>query len=233
MKPVRIFRHIECEGPGYLAQFLGERAIPHEIIAIDQEQQIPETLDDVSALVFMGGPMSVNDPLPWIAQECDLIGRAVDQDIPVLGHCLGGQLIAKALGGKVGKNPVREIGWHPVDRVQGSACDQWLRELPDRFDVFHWHGETFSLPEGTQHLLSSPYCVNQGFVAGKSLALQCHIEMTASMVREWADLYRDEIAQPSSSVQSHEDMVTDVEHRAQDLQRTARILYEKWIKGFR
>jgi len=233
VKPILIFRHIECEGPGFLAEFLAERDLPFTIVAIDQNDALPENCDEASALVFMGGPMSVNDPLPWIEQECRLIRQAVDHDIPVLGHCLGGQLISKALGGVIQKNPVREIGWFPVDCVSRDAADGWLQGLPPRFEAFHWHGETFSIPEGAERLFSSEFCANQGFGIGSTLAMQCHIEMTAPMVRQWADLYRDEIAQPSTSVQSHDDMVANVEQRAQELQQAARTLYERWITAIR
>jgi GMP synthase-like glutamine amidotransferase len=114
MLPVAIFRHAVVEGPGYLADFLDERAIPWQLIAIDANDAVPPSVSTYSGLVFMGGPMSVNDDLPWIAGELDLIRDAVAQGVPVLGHCLGGQLISKALGGVVSKNPVKEIGWGRV-----------------------------------------------------------------------------------------------------------------------
>jgi len=96
MLPVLIFRHIAHEGPGYLGDFLREKKIPYEMICVDQGESVPDTADGTSALVFMGGPMSVNDPLPWIADELALIRQAIDRGIPVLGHCLGGQLLAQA-----------------------------------------------------------------------------------------------------------------------------------------
>lgn len=233
MKPIRIFRHIECEGPGSLADVLDDAGVPYEIVAVDQNHPVPPQVNDVSGLVFMGGPMSVNDSLPWIEQECRLIRHAVKQNIPVLGHCLGGQLICKALGGEVGPNPVREIGWFPVRRIVGEAADNWLGDLPQEFIAFHWHGETFSIPPGAAHLLESELCPHQGFAIGATLALQCHVEMTAPMVREWADRYRDELVQPSSSVQSAQSMVEDVEKRANSLQQTARVLYRRWLEGVR
>ena len=105
MKPVAIFRHIAGEGPGYLAIFLDRQSIPWQIIRIDAGEAVPTNPQAFSGLVFMGGPMSVNDPLPWVTDELSLIRAAVAQDIPVLGHCLGGQLMAKALGAKVTENP--------------------------------------------------------------------------------------------------------------------------------
>ena len=94
MKPVAIFRSSPIEGPGYLSDFLDERGIPWQLIRIDSGDEIPTRIDPFSGLVFMGGPMSVNDPLPWIADELALIRQAIDRGIPVLGHCLGGQLLA-------------------------------------------------------------------------------------------------------------------------------------------
>lgn len=233
MKPVRIFRHIECEGPGAFADFLDESAVPYEIIAIDKDQPIPPSVGEVAGLVFMGGPMSVNDPLPWIDQECRLIREAVDQDIPVLGHCLGGQLICKALGGRVGPNPVKEIGWFPVRRLADDAANAWLGDLPETFLAFHWHGETFSIPAGATPILESEFCAHQGFVIGNTLALQCHVEMTAAMVTDWAERYRDELEPHSASVQSSAAMVEAIDQRAHTLQQAARVLYRHWLQGVR
>ena len=103
MEPILIFRHVACEGPGYLAEFLDRQQFPYSMICIDRNDPIPESLPDTSGLVFMGGGMSVNDDLPWIDQEMRLIRQAVDKNMPVLGHCLGGQLICKALGGQISK----------------------------------------------------------------------------------------------------------------------------------
>src|SRR3989338_10047944 len=104
MKPIAIFRHISNEGPGYLAEFLDERQIPWELIAIDAGDAVPHSAEAYSGLVFMGGPMSVNDALPWIPPVLALIRDAVAGDVPVLGHCLGGQLISRALGATVSRN---------------------------------------------------------------------------------------------------------------------------------
>lgn len=230
MKPVRIFRHIECEGPGYLAEFLDQRHVPWELVAIDQGESVPPRIDDVSGLVFMGGPMSVNDDLPWIHAEQDLIRMAAEARLPVLGHCLGGQMIAKALGAVIGPNSVREIGWHELSRVDSPASDDWLAPLPRRFEAFHWHGETFSLPPGAWPLLRSEHCCNQGFVVDNMLGLQCHVEMTADMVREWAALYADELREPSDSVQSAEQMLENLDARAAALNHSAKKLYDRWLR---
>jgi GMP synthase-like glutamine amidotransferase len=230
MKPLYIFRHIECEGPGYLDEVLSRLAIPSRLIAIDRNDAIPTTVEDCSGLVFMGGPMSVNDPLPWIGRELDLIRQAHAQGLPVLGHCLGGQLISKALGGTVSVNPVREIGWHPVRKLPNDTAESWLHELPSGMEVFHWHGETFSVPEHAVCVLESDHCARQAFAAGNTLALQCHVEMTAPMVREWASLYRRELDDSSPAVQSSETLMEKLDERIATLQGVAERLYRRWLR---
>ncbi len=114
--------------------------------------------------------MSVNDPLPWIAEEVAALQHFIRRDIPLIGHCLGGQLLARALGAQVHKMPYTESGWQPMRKLADSP---WLAHLGDEFPIYQWHGDTFELPEGALHLLESPWCQNQGFSwGGKLLALQ-------------------------------------------------------------
>lgn len=234
MNPIAIFRHAAAEGPGYLAEFLDARRIPWQLICIDADEAVPTSAAVYSGLVFMGGPMSVNDELPWIAQSLDLIRDAVARDIPVLGHCLGGQLISKALGGAVSRNPVKEIGWGEVRVVDNETARSWLGDVRD-FQAFHWHGETFSLPPGATHLLSSVHCVHQAYAIGQHLALQCHIEMTAEMIASWCDVGAEEIAANLSSpaVQSPAQMQFQAIECLLSLHRLADRIYSQWILGLR
>ncbi len=231
MKDILIFRHAAGEGPGYFARFLERHGLPCRLIRIDQNEPVPESIDDSSGLVLMGGPISVNDPLPWIPRVLALVREAMAADRPVLGHCLGGQLLSKALGGTVAPNPVREIGWLPVQRVENAAANAWLDGLAPEFEVFHWHGETFTIPAGASHILASRACPHQGFVIGKALGLQCHVEMLPKMIHDWARIGRDEIAMPTATVQSLEQMTDNLEQRVSHLHRIADILYERWIQG--
>lgn len=233
MKPVAIFRHAATEGPGYFATFLTQRGIPFKLFMIDQGAAVPQQPDAFSGLVFMGGPMSVNDNLPWIPQVLDLIRRSVAQDVPVLGHCLGGQLMAKALGGVVSANPAKEIGWGDVSVLDNPQARAWFGDAPQHFGAFHWHGETFSIPHGATRVLESPYCPNQAFVLGKHLGMQCHVEMTAGMVRSWCEVGADEVAANTGpSVQTVALMLDGLEQHIADLNAVAAGLYARWVAGF-
>ena len=229
MKPVRIFRHIACEGPGYLGTLLDNQQIPYEIICIDENRPVPQSLDDVSGLVFMGGSMSVNDPLNWITDEVKLIQAARQKDMPMLGVCLGSQLIAKALGVTVGKGTGQEIGWANVRKVQPQQNDGWFDGLDDQFTAFHWHGETFTIPPGAKHLLSSDCYANQAFSIGNMLALQFHLEMTAAMVREWVGLYQEDIHCGDPCVQAEEALLAETDARVRELNTVADVVLNNWI----
>lgn len=230
MKPILIFRHIECEGPGYFARVLERHKLPYRIVAVDQGKAVPASLKDASALVFMGGPMSVNDLDQWIQDELNLIRKAISAGMPLLGHCLGAQLISKAMGAEVTFNPVREIGWHKVDRIESPESESWLSGLTLPVELYHWHGETFALPAGVTPLLRSAFCANQAYVKNNILALQCHVEMEPAMVNEWAELYAEQIAEPTLSIQSREQMNENLEQRIRAAQQVADVLYTEWLK---
>ena len=232
MKSIAIFRHAATEGPGYFADFLDECAIPWQLIRIDAGDTVPQDASAYSGLVFMGGPMSVNDELPWIPQTLALIRQAVAQDIPVLGHCLGGQLMAKAMGGAVARNPVKEIGWGGVTVSGNDEARAWFGDTRG-FEAFHWHGETFSLPPGATLLLSSAHCTNQAFALGRHLGLQCHVEMTEAMIQRWCEAGADEIAASADSpaVQSARTMQLQMADKLPQLHAVARQLYQHWVAG--
>ena len=234
MKPVAIFRHSPTEGPGYFAIFLEQHGIPWRLIAVDASETVPDSPDAFSGLCFMGGPMSVNDPLPWVDDICALIRKAVAAEIPVIGHCLGGQLISKALGGQITKNPAKEIGWGTVFAETTETARHWLGDFAGKTGtVFHWHGETFSLPEGSSRLFSSSYCANQMFVRGPHLAMQCHVEMTPQMITTWSTQWADEVAAASEqpSVQSSETMQNQIPQHLDAMRQLSNQLYTVWIAG--
>ncbi|MCX7161983.1 MAG: type 1 glutamine amidotransferase [Rhodocyclales bacterium] len=234
MKPIAIFRHSPGEGPGYFATFLDRHSLPWTLFRIDDGMLPPPTADGFSGLCFMGGPMSVNDDLPWIPGMLELIRDADCKNIPLIGHCLGGQLMAKAFGGTVTRNPVKEIGWGRVEA--GAEATQlstgWLGSAAP-FEAFHWHGETFTIPPGATRILQSVHCANQAFVRGPHLGLQCHVEMTESMIRTWCRQWAAETAHPSASVQTPEQMYLGMEDRITAMRVVADRLYSRWSSGLR
>lgn len=233
MKPVAIFRHFPIEGPGYFATFLDNNHIPWQLIKLDAGEMLPDNVHQFSGLVLMGGPMSVNDNLPWIEPELNLIRQAITNDIPVLGHCLGGQLMSKALGGTISRIPVKEIGWGNVTVLNNRISHEWFDDLSE-FSSFHWHGEAFTLPDGATRILSSRYCENQAFAMGIHLGMQCHVEMTEEMVQTWCRVNASELTGwAGSSVQSAEEMSVHLAEKIVALNEIATRLYAKWIAGLR
>lgn len=229
MKPVAIFRHVPNEGPGSFATFLDDNRIPWRLIKVDSGESVPADVEEFRGLVFMGGTMSVNDDLPWLASSLELIRQAVALDVPVLGHCLGGQLMSKALGGVVHANPVREMGWGEVSVPDDSVARAWFGDVTT-FNAFHWHGETFSLPPGATCILSSRYCENQAFAYGMHLGMQCHVEMTELMVKDWCSASAGELAAwTDAGVQPVEEIERDLPERVTALKAIAERLYRRWI----
>jgi GMP synthase-like glutamine amidotransferase len=231
MKPVLICRYAASEGPGYFATYLSAREIPWRVVKIDEGEGLPVDAAACSGLALMGGPMSVNDPLPWIPGMLEYIRACVGADVPVLGHCLGGQLMSRALGGTVTRNPVKEIGWAPVEVLDRAAAE---RLGASSFLSFHWHGETFSIPDGATRVFASAQCANQGFVLGKHLGLQCHVEMTEALVEAWCASGVREIERNrgrSPAVQSVAEIRTDLAARLAALHGVADRLYGEWVKG--
>ncbi|MBI5018373.1 MAG: type 1 glutamine amidotransferase [Deltaproteobacteria bacterium] len=231
MGQILIFRHSPDDGPGYFGRFLTRMRVPYRVVRIDRGEPVPRGLGEAPAVVFMGGPQSVNDPLSWIPLALRLIREAVERGLPVLGHCLGGQLISKALGGEVGGSPAKEIGWLPVRQVPGQAASDWLSRLPQSFDVFQWHWESFSLPPGSHRILESDGCPNQGFVLEKALGLQFHIEMLTGMVKQWARDPGDALASPCLTVQTPDEMRSDLRRRVKQLHDVADQIYSRWLLG--
>jgi GMP synthase-like glutamine amidotransferase len=223
---VWIFRHAAHEGPGYLLDVLERARVGYGMVEIDRGHLVPTGLGETRGLVFMGGPMSVHDPLPWIEPATRLIRQAVAADVPVLGHCLGAQLLAGALGAGVRPNAVPEIGWLPVTRAPGEPASDWLGSLPESFPVYHWHGETFDLPAGATRLLESADCPNQAFALGRHLGIQFHVELTPEMVIDWSS--RLDLP-PSRTVQSTAAMRLDLERRTQAPHGIADVLYGRWL----
>lgn len=230
MKPIRIFRHEDWIQPGRVSEYLDARGIAWELVAVDRGDPVPQQLDDISALVFLGGTMSVNDGLPWAEQEMALIRRAGERNLPMLGHCLGSQLMAKGLGGKVAPMARKEIGWHRVRKHDNAAAAEVLAAVPEEFDLLIWHHDAFTLPPGAQPLYSSEHCADQAYVAGNAMATVAHPEVTAGMLAEWLRIYGYDIEANGESVQSGAQIADNIVQRCARMHRefTDR-LYDAWM----
>jgi len=190
---VHYLQHVPFEGLGSIGPWLRAAGADVTATRFFEDPRLP-SVAELDMLVVMGGPMSVNDEavLPWLVDEKRFVREAIGQGKPVLGICLGAQLIASALGARVYPNRVKEIGWFPVSAPPVSRAD--LFQLPSSIEVFHWHGETFDLPPGAVRLASSEGCVNQAFQLGDGVVgLQFHLETTPESAREIVANCRDEL----------------------------------------
>ena len=186
---------------------------PHEDLAISQGE----------ALVVLGGLMSVNDPLPWLRQEERYLMRAISSDVPVLGVCLGAQLLARCLGARVYAMERKEIGWHPVHLTEAGRDDPLFRGLPAEETVFQWHGDAFDLPHGSEKLASSDLCPNQAFRHGSNLyGIQFHPEVTPEIIAAW---YREDGS--CGTPREAEGPIDEWAHRER-MQEVARQIFGRW-----
>jgi GMP synthase-like glutamine amidotransferase len=183
---VLIFRHVPFEDAGLIAPVLEESGVGFDYADLYRDgAPLPDTTA-YDGLIFMGGPMSANDPLPYLDREKDFIAQAAVRGQPLLGVCLGSQLIARSLGASVGRNPEKEIGWFDIHFTEAAAGDALFGGLAGPENVFHWHGETWDLPPGAVRLAGSKACPNQAFRAGRNIyGLQFHLEVTPAMIANW------------------------------------------------
>ena len=182
---VLAFRHVPFEGLGLIEPALRLRHIEVDYADLYQPGAATPDIGRYDALIFMGGPMSANDDLPFLRQEMTFIRQAIARRQPILGICLGSQLIARAMGATVRRNSAKEIGWYGLQFTPAAAGDRLFDGLAQE-TVFHWHGETFDLPPGAELLASSNLCHNQAFRAGEHVyGLQFHLEVTPEMIADW------------------------------------------------
>lgn len=191
-----VLQHVAHEGLGTIYSELVSRKIRADYIRLYMGQDVPAELDEYSFLIIMGGPMGVyeDDKYPFLTEELKLIEKALARDMPVLGICLGAQLMARAAGSVVYQGDTKEIGWYALSLTDEGLSDPLFGELPEELTVFQWHGDTFDVPAGSKLLASSLRFPNQLLRIGKNgYALQFHLEVMDVMVREWIDLNKAEL----------------------------------------
>ena len=182
MSEVLIVQNTRTEGSGYLGELLNNDGfVIHSVNA--KHEKLPEK--NYSFVVILGAPESANDDLPYLQAEQKLIKKTVDDNTPVLGICLGSQLIAKTFGGKVYRGPKKEIGFYHDLRIDNNS--KLFSRFTNPFTVFHWHGDTFDLPEEAVRLAHSENYPNQAFQINSAVGLQFHLEVNAEMVNLWLD----------------------------------------------
>jgi GMP synthase-like glutamine amidotransferase len=189
---LHVFQHVPFEGLGALESFFAGRGASITYTRFYAEE-IPPAHDAFDMLIVLGGPMGVydEDKHPWLRVEKPALKAALEAGKPVLGLCLGAQLMSAVLGGVVTRNAHREIGWWPVEKLPGLENDPVAACFPDRFTTFHWHGDTFSIPPGAVSLFRSEGCAHQAFTWGrgsekrKAVGLQFHPEITEAAISTW------------------------------------------------
>ena len=230
MKPVLILQHLTQDGPAYLQTWLQRAGVPAVVVNSEAGEAFPGKVDDYSALAVLGGEMSANDDLPSLRQAERLILDAMAANRPVLGHCLGGQLMARALGATVALARAPEIGWHTVQVHPRLASRAWFGDLAEAL-VFQWHYDAFELPDGAQWLAHNDACAHQAFSIGPHLAMQFHVELDASKLHAWARAHdpRFGAVQQAATVQSAAAMLMHAEERLAQQQQLADRIYERWL----
>jgi len=206
------FQHVSFEGLGSIEAWLDKAGAEISSTRFFDDAVLP-SIEDIDFLIVMGGPMSVNneDSCPWLLEEKEFIKSAIGSGKPVLGICLGAQLIASSMGAEVFPNPAKEIGWSPVKAVESARASVF--GFPEEKEVFHWHGETFSLPQGAVRIAESNACRNQAFQLGRNvLGLQFHLETTPSTARALVDHCRHEIVQ-GEFIQSEPEILSAPDER--------------------
>ena len=229
MAKIYVLQHHPVEHLASIADALEGAALAWQYVRLYEGQPVPADMKGAGGLIVMGGPMAVyqGDRYPYLHDEMRLIEQAAKEDLPVLGVCLGGQIVAAALGAKVQKNPAgKEIGWHRVNLADTAKDDRLFRGVAPVITPFHWHGDIFELPAGAVSLASSDKTPYQAFRYGSNVyALQFHLEITtesvAGMAAEWPrELEREKI--------SASEMISDTTKHLPEVERIGETVFGRW-----
>jgi len=205
MIKVLVCQHVPHESLGTPEELLRNKGFRIRYANFSRYPDLIPCIDDYDGLIILGGPMNVDQAsqFPHLNTELSLIENALKKGIPIIGICLGAQLIAKALGARVYDNPEKEIGWHDVSLTEEGLSDPLFQEFQKTERLFHWHGQTFEIPKGAQHLASSSLCRNQAFrFTNNVYGFQFHIEVDQNIIHRWLTIscHQEELAQLSGKV---------------------------------
>ncbi|HEX6764747.1 MAG TPA: gamma-glutamyl-gamma-aminobutyrate hydrolase family protein [Polyangiaceae bacterium] len=233
MPVVRVLQHIGPEGPGLIADALTREGIDVAVTRADLGEPVPARLDDAVGLLVMGGPMGVYevDEFPYLGDEQRLIEHALREQKPVLGICLGSQLLAATLGARVAPGPRKEIGWFEVTATDAAARDPLLARAPSKFVALHWHGDVFDLPSGAVSLARSELTVHQAFRYGeRAHGLLFHLEAKTEQVEKMARLFADELSAEGVDAAA---LLAQTPARTRAAEETARAVFGAWAASLR
>ena len=232
MRPVLILQHQLPENAAYLITWLERNKVLYQIVNAGADEEFPTSIEPYAALAVMGGGMSANDPLLSNRQAEILILQAMHRDRPVIGHCLGGQLMSRALGGTISTSPHPEIGWQAINYEDTPLVQEWFGDNPTN-TVIHWHYESFSIPEGAVRLATNSACPNQVWAYGPHLAMQFHIEINENKIDSWVYEDDDKWAAARILYDSVQDKITilgGIPYHLAQHQATADRIYRKWLE---
>lgn len=227
---VLILQHLTHDGPAGLAQWLRAQGVAFDVFNTEAGDAFPASMAGYDALAVLGGEMGANDPLPSLRRAEALILESMAQDRPVLGLCLGAQLMARALGARVAASPAPEVGWHRIDIAASPLARAWFGDA-ESATVFQWHYDAFDLPPNAALLASSAAAPHQAFAIGRHLGLQFHAEVDAQKVATWAAAIdtRYDAAQASATVHDPARLAADTQRHLKAQQALAERLYARWL----
>lgn len=228
MPEVLVLQHLTCEPLGTIEEALRRASHTARFIRIQDGQPVPQGMGNSAALIIMGGPMGVyeQDRYPFLTDEIELIQHALKREIPILGVCLGAQLLASALGTEVRPGAHQEIGWHPVTLTPEAAEDALWHGMPSTFEGFHWHGDFLEKPDGAVILASSALTPHQAFRFGAAAyGLQFHLEVTEAVVRDWTTTFADKLAESGTKPDA---ILSGISEHLTPMQKIAHTVFDRW-----
>ena len=228
---ILIIKHVDVEGPGTIEEYFQNQGFELKTIELDKDDPLPRDFNGIEAVISMGGPMNVyeEDKYPFLRDEDFLLKRAIKEEIPFLGVCLGSQLIVKAYGAKVTKSPVKEVGWFKVRLENDGQQDPLFQGLDGEIDVFHWHEDMFEIPSSAKRLATADGCPNQAVKIGPcAYGLQFHVEVTEPIITDWCENYLK--SSDPALVQKAKDMIATYQKKRAFFNKTAEKIYGNFEK---
>ncbi len=230
MSEVLVVQHVSCETLGTIAVALEAEGLSTQWVRPFQGNPVPKELGDAAALIVMGGPVGVyeQDRYPFLRDEIRLIEQALKEEKPVLGICLGSQLLAAVLGGEVTKGKKKEIGWYRVTLTESGKTDPLWKEVESSFTAYHWHGDIFNLPKGAAPLASSDLTACQAFCYGDhAYGFLFHMEVTRKIIEEMVDTFADELQEAGVDGQG---IVGKIKDHLPELQKIGSLVFRRWAR---